>query len=68
MKTLSKYKEKSLKNPEFEKEYNALDLQYKVIHELISCRLKTILVKAFSVVVCTYAVIALVGNIIVLFR
>jgi len=37
---LSQYKEKSLKDPKFEKEYNALDLQYKVIHELIRYRLE----------------------------
>lgn len=40
IKNLSQYKEKALKDPEFEKEYNALDLQYKVIHELISYRLE----------------------------
>lgn len=40
IKNLSQYKEKSLKDPEFEKEYNALDLQYKVIRELINYRLE----------------------------
>jgi DNA-binding XRE family transcriptional regulator len=40
IKNLSDYKANSLKDPEFAKEYNDLDLQYKIIHELLHYRIE----------------------------